>query len=251
MKVELRSLDSSITPYETNPRQYDKEVVRQVANSIWAFGWRQPIVVDEEGVILVGHVRRRAALLLLDEKEVTDDLTDDQRQLLEHRKVPVHVAEGLTEDQKRQYRLADNRLSELSRWDISLLSDEIKAFDDPGGLLDFGFNEAELLLADVDEEAVMSGRVKEPWEEQMEGAELEGTGRKGLRVVVHCATQEDKDRFLGWLEGKDASIFKAGAKASTVHVPAREIQKYGKEEGGEGEGEKGSGDDGNQEEMAV
>ena len=76
MKIELRNINE-ITPYENNPRIND-QAVDTVAKSVREFGFRQPIVVDENGVIIVGHTRWKAAKKLGLEK------------------VPVHVAEGLT-----------------------------------------------------------------------------------------------------------------------------------------------------------
>jgi len=81
MNIELRSLDS-IKPYDQNPRRNDG-AVDAVARSITDFGFRQPVVVDEEGVIIVGHTRWKAAKHL--------GLTE----------VPVHVAHGLTPEQAR------------------------------------------------------------------------------------------------------------------------------------------------------
>src|SRR5438874_2667509 len=85
MQVEMRPI-ASVRPYENNPRRND-EAVAAVAESIRAFGFRQAIVVDEEGVIVAGHTRWKAA------------------QLLGMERVPVHVARGLTPAQIRAYRL--------------------------------------------------------------------------------------------------------------------------------------------------
>lgn len=115
VRVEQRRLED-IRPYERNPRK-NENAVEAVAESIRRFGWQQPIVVDEEGVILAGHTRYKAAELLgLDE-------------------VPVLVARGLTEEQARAYRLADNRLAELALWDFDKLEEEL------GKLEDFDFEE--------------------------------------------------------------------------------------------------------------
>src|SRR5690242_8651838 len=97
MQIEMRSIDS-IKPYPGNPRHNDA-AVDAVAASIREFGFRQPIVVDEEGVIVVGHTRFKAAL--------KHGMTQ----------VPVHVATGLTEAQLKAYRLADNQTARLSEWD--------------------------------------------------------------------------------------------------------------------------------------
>src|SRR5262249_59708224 len=97
MHVELRPL-ASIKPYEKNPRMNDA-AVDAVAASIRSFGFRQPVVVDEQDVIIVGHTRYKAALKL--------GLAE----------VPVHVARGLTPEQARAYRIADNQTATLSQWD--------------------------------------------------------------------------------------------------------------------------------------
>src|SRR6516225_1777736 len=101
MKVELRNIDE-IKPYANNPR-YNDHAVAAVAASIRAFGFRQPIVVDEEDVIIVGETRYKAARKL--------GLTH----------VPVHVATGLTPAQRKAYRLADNKTAELAEWNDDVL----------------------------------------------------------------------------------------------------------------------------------
>jgi DNA modification methylase len=104
--AEMWPIDKVI-PYDRNPRVIPKEAILQVAASISGFGWQQPIVVDEAGVILVGHTRRLAALHL------------------GHSSVPVHVAAGLSAAKARAYRLADNRVAEATAWDFDELRSEI------------------------------------------------------------------------------------------------------------------------------
>src|ERR1700756_1824389 len=96
MNIEMRKL-SDIRPYENTPRLNDAAVDAVVA-SLREFGFRQPIVVDEQGVIVVGHTRYKAALKLGLET------------------VPVHVAVGLSPAQARAFRLAVNQTASLSRW---------------------------------------------------------------------------------------------------------------------------------------
>jgi hypothetical protein len=98
---------SRVRPYGRNPRTIPEAAVEKVAGSIKAFGWRQPIVVDEEGVILAGHTRFKAA------------------QLMGSARVPVHVAEGLTVAQAKAYRLADNRVAEETDWNHGDLKLEV------------------------------------------------------------------------------------------------------------------------------
>lgn len=130
MKVEAKSIDD-IRPYENNPRD-NEDAVNAVANSIKEFGWQQPIVVDIEGVIIAGHTRYKAA------------------QKLGLKTVPVVVADNLTEEQVKAYRLADNKTAELADWDMDLLNDELDQIRNID-MSDFGFDELDSLeLEDAD-----------------------------------------------------------------------------------------------------
>lgn len=102
-----------VIPYARNPRKNDASV-DAVAASIKEFGFRQPIVVDASGVIVVGHTRHKAA------------------RRLGMSEVPVHVANNLTPEQAKAYRLADNSAGSRSEWDADLLRlelDELPDFD--------------------------------------------------------------------------------------------------------------------------
>src|SRR5260370_39718459 len=129
MLVEMRPINS-IRPYENNPRINDA-ALDAVAASIKEFGFRQPIVVDEEGVIIVGHTRYFAALKL--------GMTE----------VPVHVAVGLTPAQAKAYRLADNQTAQLSDWDNDKLVVELAKLRDMDfdlGLTGFAADDLQRLL---------------------------------------------------------------------------------------------------------
>jgi DNA modification methylase len=126
MLVEMRPI-TSIRPYDKNPRINDP-AVDAVAASIKEFGFRQPIVVDEDGVIIVGHTRYKAALKLGLET------------------VPVHVARGLTPAQIKAYRIADNKTATLSQWDDNPLPLELAELQAMDFDLDLtGFSGDELL----------------------------------------------------------------------------------------------------------
>ena len=121
---------SDVKPYEKNPRKNDQSVDK-VANSIKEFGFKVPIVVDKNNIIVCGHTRYKAA------KKLGLSV------------VPCVVADDLTEEQIKAYRLADNKVGEDSLWDMDLLSEEL------GDILDldmteFGFE----LLEDEPEEVV-------------------------------------------------------------------------------------------------
>ncbi|MEW6199778.1 MAG: DNA modification methylase [Planctomycetota bacterium] len=129
MKIELRPL-ADIKPYEKNPRVNDA-AVDAVAESIRRFGFRQPIVVDEAGVIVCGHTRWKAA------------------QRLGLAEVPVHVARDLTPEQIRAYRIADNKTAELAEWNLELLPLELAELQGAGidwSLLGFDSDELAMLL---------------------------------------------------------------------------------------------------------
>lgn len=102
--VELPLKD--IKPYKKNPRKND-EAVKFVANSIKEFGFRVPIVIDKNNEIVAGHTRYKASKQLGLET------------------VPCIIADDLTEEQIKAYRLADNKVSEKAEWDYNLLDEEL------------------------------------------------------------------------------------------------------------------------------
>lgn len=125
MKVELIEI-GRVIPYARNPRR-NENAIAKVAASIKEYGFRQPIVVDEEMVIIAGHTRLQAA------------------QSLGLKKVPVHIADGLTLAQIKAYRLADNRTHEDAEWDDELLAIELGELGELGFDLDLtGFDAVEL-----------------------------------------------------------------------------------------------------------
>ena len=111
---------AEVKPYEKNPRKNDQSVDK-VANSIKEFGFKVPIVIDKHNVIVCGHTRYKAA------------------KKLGLAVVPCVVADDLTEEQIKAYRLADNKVGEDSLWDMDLLSDELGDILDLD-MSDFGFD---------------------------------------------------------------------------------------------------------------
>ncbi len=125
MQVRLVSIDN-VKPYESNPRVNDA-AVDAVAASLREFGFRQPIVVDEHNVIIVGHTRWKAA------------------KKLGLAKVPVHVAKDLTPERVKAYRIADNQTNTLADWNYELLPIELKGLQAADFNLDLlGFDTEEL-----------------------------------------------------------------------------------------------------------
>ena len=136
---------NNIHRYENNPRIND-DAVDAVAASIQEFGWKQPIVVDEQNTIIAGHTRYKAALKL--------GLTA----------IPCVVASDLNEEQIRAYRLADNRVGELSTWDFGSLDIELAGIADLD-MSQFGFLDEEMNISNIDIDGLFeesTAKEKEP-----------------------------------------------------------------------------------------
>lgn len=119
MKIITKKINE-IKPYEKNPRKND-EAVEYVANSIKEFGFKVPIIISKDNVIVAGHTRYKAS------------------KQLGLKEVPCIVADDLDENQIRAFRLADNKVSEFAKWDNEMLEEEIKQLDIE--LASFGFVE--------------------------------------------------------------------------------------------------------------
>ena len=119
MKVVMKKI-KDIIPYKNNPRKNEK-AIDAVANSIKEFGFKNPIIIDKDGIIISGHTRRLAAIKL----KMTE--------------VPCVIGDDMTEAQVKAFRLADNRVAELATWDDALLKDEIAKVIDMD-LASYGFD---------------------------------------------------------------------------------------------------------------
>lgn len=151
-----------IKPYEKNPRKNDG-AVEAVANSISQFGFKVPVVIDKDDVIVCGHTRYKAA------------------QKIGLAVVPCVVADDLTEEQIKAYRLADNKVSELAEWDIDLLGEELDVIFDID-MSDFGFD-----LTEEETEPIN--------DEQLENtASFEYTLKFGKTTVI--MTEEEYNELL-------------------------------------------------------
>ena len=184
MKVENWDI-GKVKPYAKNPRNNDG-AVDATANSIKEFGWQQPIVVDKDGVIIVGHTRLKAA------------------KKLKLKQVPVTIAESLTDEQVKAYRLADNKVGELADWDFGLLDDELAGIDDLD-MSDFGFSDAELseVLDGADGEAHDDDFDEEPPAEPTSKlGDIYQLGRH--RLMVGDSTDTDQVKTL--MDGQQADL---------------------------------------------
>ena len=175
MKVEQIKIEE-ILPYDQNPRD-NSSAVEKVADSIKEFGWQQPIVVDEEKIILAGHTRHLAALSM------------------GAKEVPVLIAKGLTEAQKKAYRIVDNKTSELAEWDKELLKSEFLALQE----LDFDLN---LTGFDLDEIARMSGEDLMQFDEELdeideslEFNDLDGANANHVKMLMLYLDTDTEPKF--------------------------------------------------------
>lgn len=129
---------SELKPYEKNPRK-NNNAVDYVAKSIEQFGWKVPVVIDKENVIIAGHTRILAA------------------KKLDIEEVPCIIADDLTDEQVKAFRLADNKVSEMAEWDYDLLNEELDDILNIN-MEDFGFIKEE----DKEEESKYTQKVNIP-----------------------------------------------------------------------------------------
>ena len=130
MQIVLKKIDE-IIPYENNPRKND-EAVDYVARSIKEFGFKVPIIIDKNNIIVTGHTRLKAA------------------KQLGLKEVPTIMADDLTEEQIKAFRLADNKVSEFANWDFDLLNFELDDISNIN-MEDFGFSEVNVDWDDVED----------------------------------------------------------------------------------------------------
>lgn len=147
---------TDIKPYDNNPRN-NEEAVQYVANSIQEFGFKVPIVIDKDGVIAAGHTRYKAA------------------QQLGLDKVPCIVADDLTPEQIKAFRLADNKTAEIATWDIEKYSIEVQELEMFDMTL-YGFDEESEESAEPTEREDLSDKVGETFE-----------------IIIECENEEEQE----------------------------------------------------------
>jgi len=190
MEVKDISIEKVI-PYARNPRRNDAAVA-SVAASIREFGFRQPIVVDEDLTVLVGHTRLKAA------------------QSLGLTKVPVHIAKGLTESQRKAYRIADNKLNDLAVWDDEMLALELVDLQNASYDLELtGFGEEEIKKLEA-----MANTTTEGLTDPDEVPDVDTTDTKTKRGDIWllgkhrimCGDSTVADDVVGLMNGEKADL---------------------------------------------
>jgi ParB-like chromosome segregation protein Spo0J len=172
MKTENINI-KTLSPYKNNARKHTENQVQQIANSIEEFGFVNPILVDENNMILAGHGRYMAAKSL--------DLSQ----------VPVIKLLDLTEAQKKAFVIADNKIAINSTWDETMLWQEIQELNKLGFDLNIlAFNEMEILP--ITDPNVVDDPLAE-WENMPEFVSEDNTAYRTL--YVHFETEEDVQNF--------------------------------------------------------
>lgn len=167
-----------VIPYENNPRKNDM-AVDAVAESIRQCGYIAPVIVDENNVVLAGHTRLKAL------------------QKLGYDKLSVIQAKGLTDEQKRKYRLLDNKTAELAEWDFALLEEELEGLD--FGALDLEWTLPEEIQDEIIEDGYDEAAPEQPKAKQ---GEIYLLGRHRLM----CGDSTDKEDVKRLMNGQKADL---------------------------------------------
>ena len=181
MEIVYKSIDE-LTPYENNPR-HNENAVAAVAASIKEFNFKVPLVIDINGVVVAGHTRLLAA-----------------RQL-GLSAVPCIIADDLTPEQIRAFRLADNKTAELAGWDFAKLEEELSEISDQFDMSAFGFD-----MSDFEEEKeIIEDEVPEVDEEAEPTTKLGDIWQLGRHRLM-CGDSTDKATVEMLMDGKKADM---------------------------------------------
>lgn len=163
-----------IKPYEKNPRKND-EAVKYVAKSIEQFGFKVPIIIDKDGIIVCGHTRYKAA------------------KRLKIKEVPCIMADDLSDEQIKAFRVADNKVSEYAEWDMELLEEELKAIESLD-MSEFGFDD---IIDEMSEPTVEEDDYELELKEPI--AKFGEMYRLGDHILLcgDSTSEEDVDRLMG------------------------------------------------------
>jgi len=172
MKIIYKNIED-IIPYENNPR-HNENAVDYVANSIKEFGFKVPIIIDKENVVVTGHTRLKAS------------------EKLGIKKVPVIMASDLTEEQIKAFRLADNKVAQFSSWDMEKL--ELELEDINIDMCEFGFEDLNMVIEDN--------------EQIDETTDTHFNYKEQFGVIVMCKNEEEQEQIYNRLteEGYECKV---------------------------------------------
>ena len=168
MNIVNKKIEELI-PYENNPRNNEK-AIDYVANSIKKFGFKVPLVIDKNNVIVTGHTRYKAS------------------QKLGLKEIPCIVADDLTDKQIKAFRIADNKTNDMAEWNDDLLSIELKDVIEDIDMTDFGFGDFELsmLMDDMEPDTYDEDLIKQ----YSENAE---SFLENKRIIITYKTEEETE----------------------------------------------------------
>jgi len=182
MKIIEKRIEELIE-YENNPR-HNEAAIGKVAASIEAFGFKVPIVVDKDNVIVCGHTRKKAA------------------ERLGMQTVPCIIADDLTDEQIKAFRLADNKTSEFAEWDFDKLSEELAELRDMDfDMLAFGFDNFEI----EEPKEIVEDEIPEVDEESEPMTKLGDIWQLGRHRLM-CGDSTDKTTVEKLMNGKKADM---------------------------------------------
>ena len=193
MKV-IQKNTADLIPYSKNPRKNDA-AVEKVAASIREFGFKVPIIIDTDGVIVAGHTRLKAA------------------ELLQLKKVPCIIADDLTEEQIKAFRLADNKTAEFADWDFELLTEELDEITDID-MSEFGFE-----LENIPEEDEISEGYEDVEKlEKHYGVPYQGNKSRIADIIISILPEGKRlvDLFGGAERSRTAPCFPASGRAFCI-----------------------------------
>lgn len=183
MQIKMLKI-KDIAPYDKNPRR-NGEAVKYVAESIKQFGFKNPIIIDKNGVIVAGHTRLKAAKQL----KMTE--------------VPCIVADDLTDEQVKAFRLADNKVSEKAEWDFDLLESELENIIDLD-MEQFGFDLDELNMDFELEKELEQKKNQEETQRRVENilnleyAQFKGSGKYDIPIIKPVYDLPEIKEWIGF-----------------------------------------------------
>lgn len=171
---------SKLKPYERNAKKHPQEQIEKIKNSIQEFGFISPCLIDKKNNIIAGHGRVEAAKLL------GMDV------------VPCVYIEGLTEEQRRAYILADNKLTELGGWDMTTVSDELQSLVDTGFDINLtGFDIDDIIIDEIEDVAIETDSEEiEATEPKVKQGEIWILGNHRL-MCGDSTSPEDVENLMG------------------------------------------------------
>lgn len=216
MEIEVKHVDD-LRPYHRNPQEHPDDQIEELKSSIRKFGFQVPVIVDEDGTIISGHARFKAVQELRGDlsDEISDAKLSDNDTLVQNLQrvndgeLFVRVEDELSEDEKQEFRISDNKVSELSEWENEKLKFELRELEQAVGYSDEELDA--MLETDVDYDDLEDDIVEETMDDIEDDLEDKGSEEDTQMVDLICPEchegfQLEADELVRKLErefGKD------------------------------------------------